>query len=283
MTRKLGDKMLTMFNAGTFRLDGGAMHGVVPKTIWSQQVSCDDRNRVAYATNVLLVETGSHRLLVETGNGDKYSPKEREIYGFEAGRSLATALVERAVDPESIDVVVLTHLHFDHAGGATYRTEDGRLVPLFPRARHVVQRRELEAALHPHERNRASYLADNVNPLLAANLFDIVEGEIEVLPGIRVVPTPGHTHGHQSVVIDGGGTEKAVFLGDVVPTSVHVRLPVIMAYDLEVEASLASKKRILGQAIAEGWLVLWGHDKHHGGFVVLDERGQPRVDRYVEI
>ena len=278
--RRMGDATLTMVNGGDFRLDGGAMHGVVPKTIWSRLVSCDDKNRCTYSTNCLLVEIAGKRVLVETGNGDKFPARERDIYGIDHDRSVEVALRELGVEPESIDVVIMTHLHFDHSGGASNRRGE----PVFPRARHVVQRREWEAATRPHERNRASYLAENLAPL--SPLLELVDGEAEIVPGIRVVPSPGHTPGHQSVLIDGGGTgpeSKALFLGDVVPTSVHVKLPFIMAYDLDVEGTLASKKRLFERAIAEEWLVLWGHDREHGGVLQLDAKGQPEVARFARL
>src|SRR5262245_55086074 len=168
MTSSLGRASLTMLNGGDFRLDGGAMHGVVPKTIWSRLVSCDDKNRCTYTTNCLFVEIGGKRVLVDTGNGDKFPAKEREIYGIDHDCSIESALRDLGIDPASIDVVVMTHLHFDHAGGTTRRTAAGRFEPIFPRARHVVQRRELESARRPHERNRASYLDENFGPLLEA-------------------------------------------------------------------------------------------------------------------
>ena len=282
MTRSLGDATLTMVNGGDFRLDGGAMHGVVPKTIWNRLVSCDDKNRCTYATNCLLIEVGGRRVLVETGNGDKFPPKLKDIYGIDHDRSVVAALGELGVEPDSIDVVVLTHLHFDHVGGATRRTASG-VEPVFRRARHVVQRAELEAAHHPHERNRASYLPENIEPLEAAGLIDAVEGAAEVVPGVRVVPTPGHSHGHQSVLIDGGSGEKALFLGDVVPTSVHVPLPWVMGYDLDVEATLASKKRLYRTALDEKWLLLFGHDRHHATTLTVDDKGQPSAGPLVDL
>ncbi|MSP16071.1 MAG: MBL fold metallo-hydrolase [Myxococcales bacterium] len=282
MTMQLGNATLTMVNGGDFRLDGGAMHGVVPKTIWSRLVSCDEHNRVTYATNCLLVEIGGRRVLVETGNGDKFPAKEREIYGIDHDRSAAAALRELGVPPESIDVVLMTHLHFDHSGGATRRTASGALEPVFPRARHVVQRRELDAALHPHERNRASYLAENLQPLEAAGLLEVVDGEADILPGIRVLPTPGHTPGHQSILVDGGGP-KALFLGDVIPTSVHVRLPFVMAYDLDVTGTIESKRRLLDDAIKDDWLVLFGHDRRHGARLGRDAKGQAQVSELVDL
>ena len=280
MTRALGRASLTMVNGGDIRLDGGAMHGVVPKTLWSKLVSCDEHNRCTYTTNCLLVELGGRRVLVEAGNGDKFPARMKEIFGIDHDRSIAVALSEIGVEPDSIDVVVLTHLHFDHVGGCTRRAGDS-VEPVFRRARHVVQRAELDAALHPHERNRASYLDENLGPLLEAGLVEAVDGEVEVTPGVRVLPTPGHSRGHQSVLIDGGG-ERALFLGDVVPTSVHVRLPWTMAYDLDVEATLASKKGLYERALAQDWLVLFGHDRRHGAHLARDPRGEvvagPLVD-----
>ena len=273
----LGRLRLRVVNGGMFYLDGGAMHGVVPKTLWSRFVPCDERNRVPYSTSCLLIETGGRRVLVETGNGDKFSPRDLDIYGIDPAVTVATALRNVGVPPESIDVVVFTHLHFDHAGGAT-RREGRAVVPVFPRARHVVQRRELDDATHPHERNRASYLADDIEPLARAGLLETVAGEAEVAPGVRVIPTPGHTAHHQSVLIDDGHGHKALFLGDVVPTSIHVKLPFIMSYDLDVVGTLESKRRILGRAIDERWLVIFGHDKDlSAGYLGRDAKGNITV------
>jgi len=279
----MGDVSLTLLNGGDFRLDGGAMHGVVPKTVWSRLVSCDDKNRCTYSTNCLLVETAGRRVLVETGNGDKFPAKEKEIYGIDHDRAIGPALAELGVEPDSIDVVVMTHLHFDHSGGTTRRLPSGELAPVFPRARHVIQRKELEAALHPHERNRASYLPENFAPLVAAGLVDLADGETEIAPGVRVLPSPGHTPGHQSVLIDGGNGEHALFLGDVIPTSVHVRLPWVMAYDLDVETTLRSKRTLIDRAIDGKWLVLWGHDQKPAGRLRRDDKGQAIVDTFEEM
>ncbi len=272
----LGDFSLTVVNGGNFRLDGGAMHGVVPKTLWSKLVSCDEQNRCEYTTNCLYVEGRGVRLLIETGNGDKLSARDKEIFGIDHDRAVAGALREAGIEPESIDLVVLSHLHFDHVGGATVR-QGSAIVPVFPRARHFVQKREWQAAMAPHERNRASYLAENLGPLREAGLVELVDGEAQIAPGVRVLPTPGHTPGHQSVLIDGGG-QHALFLGDVVPTSVHVRLPYIMAYDLDVEATLESKRALWQRAIAEDWLCVFGHDRAcHAARIGLDKHGQPAV------
>jgi glyoxylase-like metal-dependent hydrolase (beta-lactamase superfamily II) len=278
---QLGNLRLRLLNAGDFRLDGGAMHGVVPKTLWSTLVPCDAENRVSYSTGCLLVEGNGRRILIETGNGDKHSAKERRIYAFD-DRTVVTALAGVGLPPEAIDLVVLTHLHFDHAGGAT-RLEAGALRPTFPRARYVVQARELEDAAHPHERNRASYQERDFLPLSAAGVLDLVEGEVEVAPGVRVLPTPGHTRGHQSVLVDGGGA-RALFPGDVVPTSVHVRLPFIMAYDLEPAVTLDTKRALLARAVAEGWLLCFGHDPEVDAVRLRhDEQGRPEIAEKVRI
>jgi glyoxylase-like metal-dependent hydrolase (beta-lactamase superfamily II) len=281
---RTGDLDVTVLEGGSFHLDGGAMHGVVPKTLWSELVSCDEHNRCEYATRCLLVQGRGHRVLVETGNGDKFSPRLREIYGISHGRSVVTALREQAIDPESVDTVVMSHLHFDHSGGATRRGPVGALVPTFPRARHVVQEREWQDALHPHERNRASYLPDNYLPLEAAGLLALARGEEEVAPGIRVLPTPGHTAGHQSILIGDPGDPRLLLLGDIVPTQVHVKLPWLMAYDLDPVGTLETKRALLARAAREGWIVVFGHDAQHAAArLALDEKGVPRVSESVDL
>jgi glyoxylase-like metal-dependent hydrolase (beta-lactamase superfamily II) len=273
----IGDARLTMLNGGNFRLDGGAMHGVVPKTLWSKLVSCDALNRCEYATRCLLIEAAGQRVLVETGNGDKFSPKLKDIYGIDHDRAIGDALREVGLSPDDIDFVVMTHLHFDHSGGATrHATSGSGLAPVFRRARHVVQRREWEDATNPHERNRASYLQENLAPLGEAGLLQLVDGEAEIVPGVRVVPTPGHTAGHQSVLIGqwDPGAPKALFLGDVVPTAVHVKLPWVMSYDLDPARTVETKRALFTRAVQEDWLLVWGHDKDHaGGRLGVDKDG----------
>jgi len=282
--RTLGDLRLTMLNGGNFRLDGGAMHGVVPKTIWSKLVSCDELNRVEYTTQCLLVETAGQRVLIETGNGDKFPAKLKDIYGIDHDRAIGDALREVGLEPEAIDLVIMSHLHFDHSGGTVRRGAAGALQAVFPRARHVVQAREWEDATHPHERNRASYLPENILPLQDCGLLQIVDGETEVAPGVRVLPTPGHTAGHQSVLLGQPGDERALFLGDVVPTSVHVRLPFVMGYDLDPARTVDTKRALFQRAVAENWILLWGHDlDHHGGRLAFDPDGKPVVREFVTI
>jgi glyoxylase-like metal-dependent hydrolase (beta-lactamase superfamily II) len=279
---QLGDLHLTAIDGGSFRLDGGAMHGVVPKTLWSKLVSCDERNRCRYSTRCLLVEGRGHRTLIETGNGDKFSPKLKDIYGIDHDRAVGDALREAGLAPEAIDTVVMSHLHFDHSGGATRRNASGGVEPVFRHAQHVVQRREWQDAVAPHERNRASYLPENIEPL--APLLRLADGEEEVAPGVTVLPTPGHTAGHQSVLVGDPGGPRVLFLGDVVPTSVHLRLPYIMAYDLEPARTLETKRTLLSRAVAEGWTVVWGHDPDHGaGRLALDADGQPVIAELISV
>jgi glyoxylase-like metal-dependent hydrolase (beta-lactamase superfamily II) len=270
---RFGDFTIQLVNGGNFRLDGGAMHGVVPKTIWSKLASCDDKNRCSYATNCLLVERDGRRVLIETGNGDKFSPKEKDLYGIDHDQSIVQNLAALGVPADSIDHVIMTHLHFDHSGGTTKRTDAG-YAPVFPRARHVIQAREWQDATHPHERNRASYLAENLGPIEEAGLLDRVEGEVEIAPGIRVLPTPGHTAGHQSVVISDGHGHHVVFFGDVIPTAVHLRLPFIMGYDLDVVGTLETKRALLARVEKERWLAVFGHElESPAGYLGRDAKG----------
>jgi glyoxylase-like metal-dependent hydrolase (beta-lactamase superfamily II) len=275
----IGDAKLTMLNGGNFRLDGGAMHGIVPKTLWSKLVSCDALNRCEYTTRCLVVEAAGKRVLVETGNGDKFSPKLKDIYGIEHDRSIEHALREVGLAPDDIDFVVLTHMHFDHSGGTTrFSTTGSGLAPVFKRARHVVQRKEWKDAVKPHERNHASYLQENIAPLAegGGERLWIVDGETEIVPGVRVIPTPGHTPGHQSVLIGAWdpGAPKALFLGDVVPTAVHTKLPWVMGYDMDPAGTVETKRALFTRAVQEDWLLLWGHDKDHaGGRLGVDKEG----------
>jgi len=285
----IGDAKLTMLNGGNFRLDGGAMHGVVPKTLWSKLVSCDALNRCEYATRCLLIEAGGKRVLVETGNGDKFSPKLKDIYGIDHDRSVEHALREVGLSPDDIDFVVMTHLHFDHSGGATrYSTTGSGLAPVFKRARHVVQRKEWKDAVKPHERNRASYLQENIAPLAegGGERLWLVDGETEIVPGVRVVPTPGHTPGHQSVLIGAWDPDapKALFLGDVVPTAVHVKIPWVMGYDMDPAGTVETKRALFTRALQEDWLLLWGHDKDNaGGRLGVDKDGNFVVSELVAV
>ncbi len=259
---RLGDFDIFGLREGFFRLDGGAMFGVVPKNLWEKVSPADSENRIRLGLNSLLVKTPEALVLVETGIGTKSDQKFAGIYGLDLRPGLVPALEAAGFRAGDVDFVINSHLHFDHCGGNTRRAEAGRLAPTFPRARYVIQKGEWEAATHPNERDRASYLADNFVPLREAGLLDLVDGDREVTPGIEVVVSPGHTRRHQSVVVRSAG-QTLYFLGDLVPTAAHVRLAYIMSYDLYPLETLDTRKRLYEQAAAGGWLLGFVHDPIH--------------------
>ncbi|HET7024788.1 MAG TPA: MBL fold metallo-hydrolase [Gemmatimonadales bacterium] len=281
-TFKVGNLTCHTLEAGLQHLDGGAMFGVVPKTLWTRRIPADDRNRIPLAMRCLLIEHSAGLILVDTGLGNKEDPKFQDIYGIQnAGTKgptqLEDALAELGRRPEEIDWVVNTHLHFDHAGGNT--SAEGRRdagaqemksgaarpsgsPPLrlsFPNATYVVQRGELEFARHTNERTRASYLPPNFDPVDQAGRWKLLDGPGEIFPGVSARLTPGHVPFHQSIVIKDAG-DTAIFLGDVMPTSAHLPLAWIMGYDLEPLRTLESKRALLAQAGAEGWMFIFEHD-----------------------
>lgn len=257
---KVGSYKCHALEGGKQHLDGGAMFGVVPKPLWERRIPADARNRIPLAMRCLLVEHDDGLVLIDTGIGNKENEKFRDIYGVDnAGRdgrtALEDALGELGHTPDDVRWVINTHLHFDHAGGDTWRDPAGQVGLAFPRARYVVQKRELEFARHTNERTAGSYLAHNFETVP----FDLVDGEAQVLPGIRALPTPGHVPYHQSILIESGG-ERACFLADLVPTSAHLPLPWIMGYDLEPLVTLESRRRLYQRAEAEQWLLVFEHD-----------------------
>ncbi len=255
---QLGDIRVHILSDGRFALDGGAMFGVVPRVIWEKTNPPDPKNRIELGLNVALIEAAGKRILVDTGMGDKWGEKETRIYGLDHSRTLLTDLADLGLRPADIDLVINSHLHFDHAGGNT-RLEDGKPVPTFPKARYVVQTGEWEDATRPHERNRASYLEENYVPLAERKQLEVVQGEVEVVPGVRVVPVGGHTAYLQTVVVESQGQTLAIPT-DLIPTSSHLPLPFIMAYDLFPVGTLEAKRRLLARAVEESWRILFYHD-----------------------
>ena len=249
-------------DAGRLKLDGGAMFGVVPKPLWTRQIAADERNRIPLAMRCLLVETGREVVLVDTGLGNKEDEKFQEIYGIRnAGRPtrLEDSLREAGVEPEDVDLIICTHLHFDHAGGSTTLCDDGAIRPSFNRARHLVRRGEWEFAHEVNERVRASYLPESFAPLAEAGVLEFVDEDVEVVPGITAVRTPGHTPYHQSVIVR-AGRHTVFYPGDLAPTNAHLRLPWIMGYDVEPLVTLESKRTWLTRAGAEHWHIVLCHD-----------------------
>ena len=262
--RVVGSLTIHAIQSGGQKLDGGAMFGVVPKVLWERRIPADERNRIQLGMRCLLIEHASGLVLVDTGAGNKEDQKFKAMYGIENdgadGRTLLEdGLRETGARPEDVAIVINTHLHFDHAGGNTYRDESGKVRPSFPNARYFVKRGEYDYATHTNERTSASYFERNFMPVVATGKFEFVSREREIVKGIRVVPTPGHTPFHQSVLIDSGG-ERAFFLGDLCPTHAHLPLPWIMGYDVEPLVTLETKRRILRQAEDEGWLLVFEHD-----------------------
>ncbi len=256
------DMRIRTVDAGHLRLDGGAMFGVVPKPLWSKRTPVDDRNRITLAMRCLLVESESHRLLVDTGVGNKESEKFRDIYGIEnAGQPtrLEDSLRAEGIDPTEITHVVNTHLHFDHAGGNTLVASDGSLLAAFPNATYVIRRGEWEFAHLDNERVRASYISRNFDLLADEGRVRFMDEDGDVVPGVRVVRTPGHTPYHQSVVVETVGGSFC-YLADLVPTVAHLPLPWIMGYDVMPLDTLESKRSLLGRAAAEGWGLVFEHD-----------------------
>jgi len=249
-------------DAGMLRLDGGAMFGVVPKAMWNRRIGADEENRIPMAMRCLLIETPDARILVDTGAGNKTSEKLRSIYGIDNDGEptrLETSLGSHGVAAEEIDIVLATHLHFDHAGGQTTLRDDGSIVPSFPQARYLVRRGEWEIAHSANRRIRSGYTGADFDPLEEAGLLELTEGDVEVAPGVRAVALPGHTADHQGVLVD-LGEETVFFPCDLVPTSAHLRLTWIMAYDLEPLVTLAEKERWLTRAAEEGWRIVFCHD-----------------------
>lgn len=259
---RLGDIDVFGLREGSFLLDGGAMFGVVPKTLWEKLCPADAKNRIRLGLNSLLVKTDDALILVETGIGTKMDQKFTGIYCIETEPGLLASLQGVGFKPEDVDFVINTHLHFDHCGGNTYRDQSGRIVPTFPRARHVIQKGEWDAAINPNEREKSSYLPENFVPLEGAGLLELVDGDRAVAPGVEVIVSPGHTRRHQSVKIT-SRRQTLFFLGDLVPTAAHISIAYIMSYDLYPLETLDTRRRLYEQAIAEDWLLGFVHDPVH--------------------
>jgi glyoxylase-like metal-dependent hydrolase (beta-lactamase superfamily II) len=255
----IGDVEIFRLLDGTFRVDGGAMFGVVPRTLWAAKAAPDRENRITLALNCYLVRTPGANILLDTGVGPDVGRRYTDFYSFDRRPGLIAALAELGLGPENIDVVVNSHLHFDHCGGNTAKQADGTWAPAFPRARCAVQRGEWEQALHPVERDRPSYRPARLEPLAAAGLLDLLEGDGTVAPGVDAVLVAGHTAFHQGVKVASGG-KTFFYAADAVPTAAHVGLDYIMSFDLYPADTFAAKKALLARAEAEGWVLGFSHD-----------------------
>jgi glyoxylase-like metal-dependent hydrolase (beta-lactamase superfamily II) len=276
----LGSFELTSLSDGFFRLDGGAMFGVVPRPLWEKRTTPDERHRIPLGLRPLLVRTGSETVLIDAGIGDKMSDKEVGIYAIDRRPTLVESLASAGLSPDGVDVVIASHLHFDHVGGLTTR-EAGVVRPRFPRARHIVRRGEWEDATHPHERNRASYRADDFVPLADAGLVEFVDEDAEIVPGISVWRTGGHTMHHQLVRIEQGG-RTAVFTADLMPTSAHVDAAWIMGYDLYPMDTLLYKRPFLREAIDREYVIFFEHDPSCAAGIIRERDGKLSVERITD-
>jgi glyoxylase-like metal-dependent hydrolase (beta-lactamase superfamily II) len=243
----------------SFKIDGGAMFGVVPKIIWERLAPPDGKNRVKLDLNLLLVISERENILIDAGMGDVLSEKQKKIYGIEKPSDLERRLSELNLTPEDIDLVILTHLHADHAGGVVKMDQSGRKVPRFPNARHIVQIREWNDAMSPDERTSATYFTENLKLLEESNLLELIEGEDEVAKGIKITPTGGHTPGHQAILIKDKEI-KILCAGDIIPSTSHLKIPYVASVDLFPLETMAQKRKFLDMCINDGWLLAFDHD-----------------------
>jgi len=253
---KLGAFELHAFSDGTFQLDGGQIFSVVPKVLWEKRIPADHRNRIRLGLTCLVIQTGRHNILVETGIGDKFDAKYNEIYGVDHSQTLPGELRKLQLEPRDIDIVINTHLHFDHCGW-NVRSENGKLVPTFPRARYFVQRGEWQDAFQPTERNRASYIEHFFAAAEAQTEF--LDGDAEIVPGVRVEVGAGHTRRMQCVRVESEG-DTAYFPSDLVPTVSHLAYPWMTSFDLYPLETLANKKRFLPELAEAKALLVFAHD-----------------------
>jgi len=273
----LGDLDLTILSDGTYLLDGGAMFGVVPKPLWEKRAPANERNQILLGTNTVVVRTGKHTVVIETGIGNKLPEKQRGI--FDARQLLLQSFDAAHIEPEAVDIVINTHLHFDHCGWNTTQREDGSIAPTFPNARYFAHRGEVDHGHLQLERDAVSYISENYEPLIEAGQMTLLDlpggGQAEIVPGVSVEVFPGHTAQMMAVMLDSGG-RRACYISDLMPTSAHLDVTWVTGYDLYPLTSIEQRKRFLSRAIPERWLVLFTHDHHHPmGYVEWGAKGKP--------
>lgn len=268
----LGDFELSVFSDGTYPLDGGAFFGVVPKVMWSRKVAADDKNYVVAGLNTLVIRTGKQTVLVETGMGNKLSDRMVKFYGQPA--RLLDHLAAGGVAPEDVDIVINSHLHFDHCGWNTVRGAHGKFVATFPRAKYYAPEGEWQYARHPSERDSVSFISENYDPLVESGQMTLLKGGEEIVPGISVRTFPGHTAHMQAVIVRSQG-KTACYISDLMPTTAHIDLTWGMGFDLYPLQTIESKKQYYAQAIPEKWLTVFTHEpKVPWAYVEKDELGK---------
>ncbi|MGV3525169.1 MAG: MBL fold metallo-hydrolase [Candidatus Sericytochromatia bacterium] len=270
---KIGPYEVFTLETGRFALDGGAMFGVVPKTLWNRAIPADDLNRIPLALRTLLLVGAGRVILVDTGIGDKFPARQQDMFAIDLTQSnLLTSLASHGLQPADITDVILTHLHFDHAGGATRRVGD-KLVPTFPNARYWAQQRNWDWAQNPTDKDRASYLKENFDPLMQHGQLTLLQGQCEILPGVSAWLSDGHTMGQQLIRVH-DQTHSLIYCADIIPTSAHLGVPWVMGYDLQPLVTMDEKRRLLDQAAAEDWVIVFEHDPYMDACrVVAGEKG----------
>jgi glyoxylase-like metal-dependent hydrolase (beta-lactamase superfamily II) len=276
---RIGKYQIYTVETGRFKLDGGAMFGIVPKTIWEKLNPSDEKNRIELALRTLLIVSDDKKILVDTGIGRKWDDKYAEIYGIDHTKfTLENSLEKLGIKTDDITDVILTHLHFDHAGGSTTIDPDGTLRPTFRKATYYIQKRNLELAMNPNEKDRASYLPENFMPLIEFGQLEVIDGEFEIFEGIELIVSDGHTIGQQLVKVS-DGDKTLVYCGDLIPTSSHIPIPYVMAYDLQPLITMEEKKKLLKRALEENWILFFEHDPYSDCATVKQGKKYIELDR----
>lgn len=275
---KFGEFEIFVLSDGMFKLDGGAMFGVVPKVLWEKTNPTNGSNRILLGLNCLLIKSNSETVLVDTGIGTIYDEKFANIFGIDKSTNLLSSLKQVGLNVRDITKVILTHLHFDHCGGNCFKDEKGELQPTFPHATYFVQKGELEYAKDPDARSKGSYFAHNWEPVEAAAQLKLISGHQEIFPGVEVFVTGGHTRDHQIVKITSKGN-TACFLADLVPTNSHLKTPYVMGYDLYPKTTMEVKERILKQALQENWLLIFEHAPRVKAGYLYEAEGKLQIEK----
>ena len=275
---KIGKYKLSIIESGFFALDGGAMFGIIPKPLWQKTNPPDEVNRIKLSTRHLILESDSKKIIIDTGMGEKWDDKSKNIYNIDNTLTMNTTLQQIGLNPDDITDVILTHLHFDHTGGSTILV-DGKLQPAFPNAKYHVQKQNFEWAKNPSDRDKGSYIKDNFVPLFEEGLLNFFEGNSNFDDEIEFLVINGHTFGQQMIKIS-DGYETFLFCADLIPTYGHIPLPYIMGYDLQPLVTLSEKKKYLNLTLDENWKLFFGHDpeivfatvKKHGEGYTVDRK-----------
>lgn len=272
----IGEFELFVVSDGTFRLDGGAMFGTIPKVLWERTNPADDRNRILMGLNCLLIRTPTENILVDTGLGNAYDEKFAFLYGVDKSEvDLLRSIAAAGVNATDINRVILTHLHFDHGGGNCFQDENGEFRPTFPNAVYYINQGELAYAKEPDPRSKPSYLPYTWESLERRGQIELISGEVEVVPGVTILPAPGHTPNHQIVKVESDGL-TACFLADLVPTPSHLKTHYVMGFDLDASTAMKNKERVLKRAQAENWLLIFEHSPDiKAGYLTEDLKVEP--------